>query len=66
MKIIGEGENQQTIFELGDSVRINDQDHDYCGFYGEVEGVVDDRLYIADQNNAARVIQAKQSQVEAN
>lgn len=62
----GEGEDKKPVFEAGDSVRISAQDHDYCGFYGVVESVVDDRLYIADGNNAARVIQALQSQVEAN
>ncbi|MGP1718179.1 MAG: hypothetical protein ACTS9Y_13445 [Methylophilus sp.] len=54
------------MFKQGDKVRINDQEHDYCGFYGTVESVIDDRLWIADDNNAARVIIATQSQVEAN
>ena len=53
------------MFKVGDKVRIKDQDHDYCGFYGTVNETIDNNLWIADDQNSARVIIASQSQVEA-
>ena len=49
------------MFKVGDKVRIHDQKHPYCGFYGTVLKVEGELLTIG----AVSMIEAFQSQVEA-
>ena len=64
MYTVGEGEEQQTFFEVGDDVRIKDGDHAFCGLYGTVIAIQDDELVIEAVNRPT--VSARQDQVEAN
>jgi hypothetical protein len=69
MKIIGEGDDKQTIFEVGDDVRVKDQGHLYCGFYGQITATQGEDLRIEllnEQGEMRAWVKATQSQVEAN
>lgn len=59
------------MFKVGDSVRINDQEHEYCGAYGSVKSVDGEILTIETQSGlveqaTGEPLTASQSQVEAN
>jgi hypothetical protein len=63
----GEGEDRKPVFEVGDSVRINAQDNEMCGFYGDItvieQGSLDKMVTIERQG---RVAHAFMYQLEAN
>lgn len=49
------------MFKVGDKVRISDQKHPYCGFYGVVIDIQGELLTIS----TSKAVTAFQSQVEA-
>lgn len=56
------------MFKVGDKVRIKDQGHDFCGFYGEVVNLVgnDGLVITCDDYEEPVTRMARQDQVEAN
>ena len=53
-------------YQVGDEVRINDQDHAYCGCYGMVIATQGEDKRLVIETSHGLTVEASQGQVEAN